>query len=147
VIAGYLLDHPQMPPERMIQTIEALRKLGVSSAEVRRCLIDAGVLSDARVRERALDSLLSVEPRAPRDTALLQTALSDEDQGVRRIAVVHLRNVGEAQTMDALALALRDADSWIRNQALLAIQEIGRGKGATDAFSEVFSSSGLLAGR
>nr|MDQ3037032.1 PilT/PilU family type 4a pilus ATPase [Myxococcota bacterium] len=111
-------------PEARRTAVQLARSIGTAPGDLAARLLDLLRDQDWFVRERVLDSL--VELRFPELAPAIVQLLDDPSPVIRRYGVYGLLRLRDPETLGAMLLvAVRDDDWWVREQAVLAVADLG----------------------
>jgi hypothetical protein len=128
-LAGLVADLQSADSLARWRATLGLAALGPAAQRATAALVDALDDTDHMVRSSAVAALAKIGPGAREAVPALTAALSDEtNPGLRQPAAVALGMLGAAATdaVPGLIAALRSSDPALREDALMAIVQIGR---------------------
>ena len=114
-------------PDARRTAVELAKSITAPTGDLTLRLMELLRAQDWFVRERVLDSL--VELRFADLAPAMVRLLDDPSPVIRRSAVYGLLRLRDPETLGAMLLvAARDDDWWVREQAVLAVAELGDGR-------------------
>ncbi|WP_128906577.1 HEAT repeat domain-containing protein [Halorubrum amylolyticum] len=111
---------------RELQATDTAPLRGDDAAEKIADLVDG----DPVERRRAALALGEGRPTEAAIDALIEHGLADDDADVRQFAVEALGELGDERAGEAAVAACDDPDPWVRAEAVVALDRIGRGEHA-----------------